>query len=107
MQEYNLDPSIVNATKEDMQKLVEAGEDLLEQPVKIQNVTSFVPYEKPSEGTNAQALERFVQILTFYMYSFASLDMKKYSMFFNQISLMAKISPLRLVFTIFEISFFM
>ncbi|MCH85598.1 patatin-like phospholipase, partial [Trifolium medium] len=59
VEEYNLDPSIgaLNATKENMEKLVEAGQDLLEQTVKIQNVTSFVPYEKPSEGTNAEALE--------------------------------------------------
>jgi hypothetical protein len=66
-QEYNLDPSIgaFNATKRNMDKLVKAGQDLLEQTVKIQNVTSFVPLEKPSEGTNAEALERFVQFSTF------------------------------------------
>lgn len=63
VEEYNLDPSIVNVTEEGMQKLVEAGEDLLKQPVKIQNVTSFVPYVKPSEGTNDEALERLAEIL--------------------------------------------
>ncbi|WJX86287.1 hypothetical protein P8452_68616 [Trifolium repens] len=65
VQEYNLDPSIgaFNATKRNMDKLVKAGQDLLEQTVKIQNVTSFVPLEKPSEGTNAEALERLAKIL--------------------------------------------
>jgi hypothetical protein len=43
-----------------MDKLVKVGEALLNQTVKIQNVTSFVPYEKPSKGTNGQALERYV-----------------------------------------------
>ncbi|KAK2406267.1 patatin protein [Trifolium repens] len=65
VEEYNLDPSIgaFNATKRNMDKLVKAGQDLLEQTVKIQNVTSFVPLEKPSEGTNAEALERLAKIL--------------------------------------------
>lgn len=63
VEEYNLNPFIVNATEEGMQKLVKAGEDLLKQPVKIQNVTSFVPYEKPSEGSNDEALKRLADIL--------------------------------------------
>jgi hypothetical protein len=64
-QEYNLDPTIgqVNSTQENMDKLVTVGEALLNQTVKIQNVTSFVPYEKPSEGTNGQALERYVCVI--------------------------------------------
>lgn len=63
MQEYNLDPSIKadDSTKENLDKLVKAGEDLLEETVKVMDVTSFLPYEKPTEGTNAQALERSVQ----------------------------------------------
>lgn len=48
------------ATEENMANLVRAGEDLLKQPVKTINITSFVPEEKPSEGTNAEAIERFV-----------------------------------------------
>ncbi|GAU20221.1 hypothetical protein TSUD_352850 [Trifolium subterraneum] len=65
VEEYNLDPTIgaANSTQENMNKLVKVGEDLLEQTVKIQNVTSFVPYEKPSEGTNAAALTRLAKIL--------------------------------------------
>lgn len=63
VEEYNLNPSFVNVTEEGMQKLVKAGEDLLKQPVKIQNVTSFVPYVKPSEGTNDEALTRLADIL--------------------------------------------
>lgn len=57
-----MDPSIGtdNTTKENMEKLVKAGDDLLKQSVKVMDVTSFLPYEKPSEGTNAEALERFV-----------------------------------------------
>jgi len=66
VQEYNLDP-IVNVTQESMQKLVKAGEDLLKQPVKIQNVTSFVPYEKPSEGSNDEALKRFVHSFNIFI----------------------------------------
>jgi len=67
VQEYNLDPSIVNVTQENMQKLVKAGQDLLEQPVKIQNVTSFDPYEKPSEGNNDEALKRFVHSFNIFI----------------------------------------
>ncbi|WJX91619.1 hypothetical protein P8452_73365 [Trifolium repens] len=65
VEEYNLDPTIgqVNSTQENMDKLVKVGEALLNQTVKIQNVTSFVPYEKPSKGTNGQALERLAKIL--------------------------------------------
>jgi hypothetical protein len=44
-----------------MKKLVEIGEALLEKTVITRDVTSFIPHEQPSEGTNAQALERFVQ----------------------------------------------
>lgn len=62
MQEYDLDPSIDgnNVTKENLEKVVKAGEKLLEETVKVMDVTTFIPQEKPSEGTNAQALERFV-----------------------------------------------
>ena len=62
MQEYNLDPSIAadDTSKENMEKLIKAADDLLPQSVKVLNVTSFLPFEKPSEGTNAEALERFV-----------------------------------------------
>lgn len=56
-----------NATIENMEKLIKAGEDLLEQRVKILNVTSFTHHEKPSElDTNAEALQGFVPF-TFYM----------------------------------------
>jgi len=57
-----LDPSIDgnNVTKENLEKVVKAGEKLLEETVKVMDVTTFIPQEKPSEGTNAQALERFV-----------------------------------------------
>ncbi|GAU20215.1 hypothetical protein TSUD_352790 [Trifolium subterraneum] len=41
--------------------LLEVGEALLEKTVRTRDVTSFAPHEQPSEGTNAQALERFVQ----------------------------------------------
>jgi len=62
VQEYDLDPSIDgnNVTKENLEKVVKAGEKLLEETVKVMDVTTFIPQEKPSEGTNAQALERFV-----------------------------------------------
>ncbi|KEH17870.1 patatin-like phospholipase [Medicago truncatula] len=65
IEEYNLDPSIGgdDTTKENLDKLVKAGEDLLEETVKVMDVTSFVPYEKPTEGTNAQALERLAETL--------------------------------------------
>ena len=67
-QEYNLDPSLggENTTKEAMDSLKTAGEKLLEETVKAINVTSFLSYQKPSEGTNAEALKRFVQ---FYIYA--------------------------------------
>jgi hypothetical protein len=63
-QEYNLDESITadNVTKESLDKIVKAGEDLLKQTVKAKDITSFDPHEKPIEGTNAEALERFVHI---------------------------------------------
>lgn len=62
MQEYNLDPSILSddAGEENLEKLVNVGENLLEQIVKKVNTTSFVPYEEPNEGTNAEALKRYV-----------------------------------------------
>ncbi|CAI8606703.1 unnamed protein product [Vicia faba] len=65
VQEYNLDPSIAadDTSKENMEKLIKAGDDLLPQSVKVLNVTSFLPFEKPSEGTNAEALERLAEIL--------------------------------------------
>lgn len=65
-QEYNLDPSLEamdNATQENMANLIKAGEDLLKQPVKTLNITSFLPEVKPSEGTNADAIERLAEIL--------------------------------------------
>jgi len=57
-----LDPSIDgnNVTKENLEKVVKAGEKLLNETVKVIDVTTFNPQEKPSEGTNAEALERFV-----------------------------------------------
>ncbi|XP_045788191.1 patatin-like protein 2 [Trifolium pratense] len=63
--EYNLDKSITadNVTKESMENIVKAGEELLKQTVKGIDVTSFDPKEKPSEGTNAEALERIADIL--------------------------------------------
>ncbi|CAI8606709.1 unnamed protein product [Vicia faba] len=65
VQEYNLDPSIAadDTSKENMEKLIKAADDLLPQSVKVLNVTSFLPFEKPSEGTNAEALERLAEIL--------------------------------------------
>jgi hypothetical protein len=57
-----MDSSIGEVTDErTMKKLVEIGEALLEKTVITRDVTSFIPHEQPSEGTNAQALERFVQ----------------------------------------------
>lgn len=49
-----------NVTIESMENLIQAGKDLLEQNVKVIDINSFLPLEKPSEGTNAKALERFV-----------------------------------------------
>ncbi|CAI8606705.1 unnamed protein product [Vicia faba] len=65
VQEFNLDPSITadDTSKENMEKLIKAADDLLPQSVKVLNVTSFLPFEKPSEGTNAEALERLAEIL--------------------------------------------
>ncbi|KAI5423297.1 patatin-like protein 4 [Lathyrus oleraceus] len=65
VEEYNLDPSIGfdDTSKESLEKLVKAGEDLLEQTVKTLDVTSFVPHEKPSEGTNDEALKRLARFL--------------------------------------------
>jgi len=64
-----LDPSIDgnNVTKENLEKVVKAAEKLLEETVKVMDVTSFVPYDKPSEGTNAQALERLVYFNIFFL----------------------------------------
>ncbi|KAI5423298.1 patatin-like protein 2 [Lathyrus oleraceus] len=78
IEEYNLDTSIAadNTTKENMEKLVKAGDDLLKQSVKVMDVTSFLPYEKPSEGTNAEALERLAEIL----YNERKLRLKRKSM---------------------------
>ncbi|WJX91617.1 hypothetical protein P8452_73364 [Trifolium repens] len=63
--EYNLDESITadNVTKESLDKIVKAIEDLLKQTVKAKDITSFDPHEKPIEGTNAEALESFADIL--------------------------------------------
>ncbi|XP_004515339.1 patatin-like protein 4 [Cicer arietinum] len=65
IEEYNLDPSILSddAGEENLEKLVNVGENLLEQIVKKVNTTSFVPYEEPNEGTNAEALKRLAEIL--------------------------------------------
>ncbi|CAK8559909.1 unnamed protein product [Lathyrus sativus] len=78
VEEYNLDPSITadNAIKENMEKLLKVGEDLLKESVKVMDVTSFLPYEKPSEGTNAEALERLAEIL----YNERQLCLKRKSM---------------------------
>ncbi|XP_028808758.1 patatin-like protein 1 [Neltuma alba] len=64
IQEYNLDPSIcsADASEENMDKLVQAGQDLLNEPVKRMNVDTFVP-EETGEGTNAEALDKLAQIL--------------------------------------------
>ncbi|RHN38659.1 putative phospholipase A(2) [Medicago truncatula] len=66
IEEYSLDQTLTadNATIENMEKLIKAGEDLLEQRVKILNVTSFTHHEKPSElDTNAEALQGLAEIL--------------------------------------------
>ncbi|GAU20216.1 hypothetical protein TSUD_352800 [Trifolium subterraneum] len=66
IEEYDLAASLNvgdNATKENMENLVRAAENLLEEPVKVIDAISFDPQEKPSEGTNAEALERFAEIL--------------------------------------------
>lgn len=61
-QEYNLDPSLetFGATQKIMANLIKVGKNLLKQPVKTLNVTTFIPEEKPCEGTNAEAIERLV-----------------------------------------------
>ncbi|GAU20220.1 hypothetical protein TSUD_352840 [Trifolium subterraneum] len=64
--EYDLDESISgadNTTKENMENLVKAGENLLKQPVKVIDVNSFDPHENQNDGTNAEALERFAKNL--------------------------------------------
>ncbi|XP_058746850.1 patatin-like protein 6 [Vicia villosa] len=78
VEEYNLDPSIGfdDTSKESLEKLVKAGEDLLVQTVKTLNVTSFVPHEKPSEGTNDEALKRLAE----FLYIEKVLRLKKKSM---------------------------
>lgn len=65
IQEYDLDPSIDgnNVTKENLEKVVKAGQKLLNETVKVMDVTTFKPREKPSEGTNAKALERLAEVL--------------------------------------------
>ncbi|XP_054780266.1 patatin-1-Kuras 2-like [Prosopis cineraria] len=64
IQEYNLDPNISSddASEENMDKLEEVGQNLLNQPVKRMNVDTFVP-EETGEGTNAEALDKLAQIL--------------------------------------------
>ncbi|XP_058745227.1 patatin-08-like [Vicia villosa] len=78
IEEYNLDSAIApdDASKEKVEKLLKTGDDLLKQFVKVMNVTSFLPYEKPSEGTNAEALERLAEIL----YNERQLRLKRKSM---------------------------
>ena len=58
-QEYNLDENISdeNASQANMDKLIEAGNNLLNEQVKRMNVDTFVP-EETGEGTNAEALDR-------------------------------------------------
>ncbi|XP_061374285.1 patatin-like protein 1 [Gastrolobium bilobum] len=66
IQEYNLDPSmnnLDNATEENLENLVNVGNNLLKQPVLSMNVDTFVPEKKPLEGTNAEALERLAERL--------------------------------------------
>jgi hypothetical protein len=69
MQEYNLDKSITpeNTTAESMDNIIKAGEDLLKQTVKAIDINSFTPQEKPSEGTNAEALDRFVHFTNIFI----------------------------------------
>ncbi|MCH96694.1 patatin-like phospholipase, partial [Trifolium medium] len=52
-----------NVTKENLENLVRAGENLLEQPVKVIDVNSFDPHENQNDGTNAEALESLAEIL--------------------------------------------
>lgn len=65
IEEYNLNKTMTsdNVTKESMDNLIKAGEDLLKQTVKSIDINSFDPYEKPSEGTNAEALKRLAETL--------------------------------------------
>ncbi|CAJ2665005.1 unnamed protein product [Trifolium pratense] len=66
MQEYDLAKSTSspdNVTKENLENLVRAGENLLKQPVKVIDVNSFDPQENQNDGTNAEALERLAEIL--------------------------------------------
>ncbi|KAK2364631.1 patatin protein [Trifolium repens] len=76
--EYNLDKSITpeNTTAESMDNIIKAGEDLLKQTVKAIDINSFTPQEKPSEGTNAEALDRLAKIL----YNEKQLRLKRKSM---------------------------
>lgn len=57
-----------NVTQENMDNLAQVGQNLLKQPVKILNITSFVPYEKSSEGTNIEALQRLVHFNILYKF---------------------------------------
>ncbi|KAK4269909.1 hypothetical protein QN277_023005 [Acacia crassicarpa] len=59
IQEYNIDANIKSddASEENMQKLEEAGNNLLKEPIKRMNVDTFVP-EETGEGTNTEALDR-------------------------------------------------
>ncbi|KAK4269912.1 hypothetical protein QN277_023008 [Acacia crassicarpa] len=64
IQEYNLDASIETdvASEENMDKLEEAGNNLLKEPVKRMNVDTFAP-EETGEGANTEALDRVAQII--------------------------------------------
>ncbi|KAL2320223.1 hypothetical protein Fmac_029192 [Flemingia macrophylla] len=65
VQEYDLDPSLdnsINVTKENLEKLEEAGKELLQKNVVRMNVDTF-DIEETDEGTFAEALERFADIL--------------------------------------------
>jgi len=53
-----------NATRENMEKLIKAGEVLLEQPVKILNVTSFTHHEKVCAIYHSPCLDNKLYIQT-------------------------------------------
>ncbi|KAJ1415422.1 Patatin-like phospholipase domain [Sesbania bispinosa] len=79
IQEYNLDPSMTsldNVTEVNLENLVKVGQNLLEQPVLSINVTTFVPEEETIYATNAEALERFAEML----YEEKQLRLRKKSM---------------------------
>ncbi|KAJ1439543.1 Patatin-like phospholipase domain [Sesbania bispinosa] len=79
IQEYNLDPSMAsldNVTEVNLENLVKVGQNLLEQPVFSINVTTFVPEQETIYATNAEALERFADML----YEEKQLRLRKKSM---------------------------